>query len=85
MGWFSGFVVFVVIWWVVFFMALPWGAKSPHELGQEPGPGHAPSAPIRPRLWLKVAVVTAISAVLWGVVYYVNVNDLISFRSNALR
>ena len=85
MGWFSSFVVFIVIWWIVFFMALPWGAKSPHELGQESGPGHASSAPVKPRLWLKVAIVTVISIVLWGIFYYVNVNDLISFHAGARR
>ena len=85
MGWFSSFVAFIVIWWIVFFMALPWGASSPHELGQESGEGHAPSAPIKPRLWLKVAIVTAISIVLWGVFYYVNVNDLVSFHAGPRR
>ena len=80
MGWFSGFVVYVILWWIVFFMALPWGVKAPHEVGEEVGEGHAPSAPVHPRLWLKTAVVTVISAILWGVVYYVTVSDLISFR-----
>jgi predicted secreted protein len=79
LSWFSGFVVYVVIWWIVFFMALPWGVKAPHEVGEEPAPGHTASAPVRPLLWRKAAIVTVISAVLWGVVYYVNVNDLISF------
>ena len=85
MGWFSSFVAFIVIWWIVFFMALPWGARSPHELGEEPGQGHAASAPVKPRLWLKVAIVTAISLALWGVFYYVNVNDLISFHPGSRR
>lgn len=81
MGWFSSFVVFVVLWWVVFFLVLPWGVKAPHEIGEEPGPGHAPSAPVRPRLWLKAAIVTVIAAVLWGIFYYVNAADLISFHA----
>jgi predicted secreted protein len=82
MGWFSGGVVFIVIWWIVFFMALPWGVKSPHEVGEEPGQGHADSAPVKPRLWLKAGIVTVIALVLWGVVFYVNANDLISFHSS---
>jgi predicted secreted protein len=80
LSWFSGFVVYVVIWWIVFFMALPWGVKAPHEVGEEPEPGHAASAPVRPLLWRKAAIVTIISAAIWAVVYYVNVNDLISFH-----
>jgi len=82
MGWFSSFVSFLVIWWIVFFMALPFGAKSLHEMGEESGPGHAQSAPIKPRLWLKAAIVTVIALVLWGIVFYINAADLISFRTD---
>ena len=53
MTWFSGIVVYVIIWWVVFFTMLPIGVRSPDEAGVEVGPGHAPSAPVRPRLGLK--------------------------------
>jgi len=80
MGWFTGFVVYVILWWIVFFMALPIGVKAPHEVGEAVEPGHAPSAPVRPRLWLKTAIVTLVSALLWGVAYYFIVSDLISFR-----
>ena len=76
MGWFSGFVVFVVIWWCVFFTTLPWGVHPPDD----PEPGHAASAPVKPRILLKAAVTTAISAVLWGVAYWLITADIISFR-----
>ena len=46
MNWFSGIVVFVIIWWVVFFMALPIGVRSPDEAGVEVEQGHATSAPV---------------------------------------
>ena len=51
-----------------------------HEAGVEVGPGHAPSAPVRPRLGLKAGVTTAIAVVLWGVTYWIIESDLISFR-----
>ena len=30
MTWFSGIVVFVIVWWVVFFAVLPVGIRAPH-------------------------------------------------------
>lgn len=80
MTWFSGAVVFVILWWLVFFMTLPFGVRPPHEVGEEPGEGHAPSAPVRPRLWLKAGVTTVIAVVLWSLAYWVIASDMISFR-----
>ncbi len=80
MTWFSGMVVFVIIWWLVFFMTLPVGVRSPDEAGVEVGPGHAASAPVRPRIGLKAGITTAISVVLWGIAYWIIEADLISFR-----
>lgn len=77
MGWFSGILVYVMIWWVVFFTVLPWGLHVPEE--QEPG--HATSAPSNPRLWRKAAITSGIAAVLWVIAYYLITSDLISFRN----
>jgi predicted secreted protein len=55
-------VTYICAWWLVFFMALPWGAAPP----EHPEPGHATSAPEKPRMLLKVAITT----VLAGVVTY---------------
>jgi hypothetical protein len=49
MNWVTGLLVYVVVWWIAFFMVLPWGVKVPDE----PEPGHASSAPDRPMLWRK--------------------------------
>ncbi len=76
MNWFSGIVVFVIIWWCVFFMTLPFGVRTPDR----PEKGHATSAPIKPRLWLKAAVTTLVAVALWAVAYWLIVSDLISFR-----
>lgn len=81
MNWFSSVVVYVIIWWIVFFMTLPVGARSPTELGETVEVGHAESAPIQPRLWFKAAITTVISAVLWGIAYYLITSDALSFRS----
>ena len=80
MSWVSGIVVFLVLWWLVFFVTLPFGVRAPHEAGETVEPGHADGAPVRPRLWLKAAIATAITAVLWGIAYWLIASDLISFR-----
>ena len=31
----GGIAIYFVLWWLVLFTVLPWGATSAHELGQE--------------------------------------------------
>jgi len=76
MNWFTGVLVYVMIWWVVLFTVLPWGIKVP----EEPEPGHATSAPEQPRLVRKFTVTTVIATLLWGLAYYLIDSGLISFR-----
>ncbi len=77
MSTFGLIVVFVVVWWMVFFAALPWGVRR----GPATDEGHDAGAPANPRLWLKAAVTTAIAAVLTLAVWLVVTSDLFSFRS----
>jgi predicted secreted protein len=58
--------IYFLIWWMVLFAVLPWGASSAHETGVEVKPGHAPSAPIRPLIFRKIIITTLISALLMG-------------------
>jgi len=76
MNWFTGLVVYVIIWWVVLFAVLPWGVRVPDKTE----PGHATSAPERPMLWRKALITTAIAAVLWVGAYVLITSDLITFR-----
>lgn len=69
MGWVTGLLVYGVIWWLVFFMALPVGVKSQDESGEPTVPGTPGSAPVRPHLWRKAAATTVIAALLWALVY----------------
>jgi predicted secreted protein len=69
-------IVFAVTWWLVFFMTLPFGVRAPDE----PGPGHAPSAPERPRVALKAAITTAVAAAITGLAAAAVEYDIISFR-----
>ncbi len=80
MNWFTGLMVYVIIWWVVLFVTLPFGVK-PQE---NPEPGTAPSAPAKTFLGIKLAVTTVASALLWALYWYVVSTGLISFRDAAM-
>ena len=67
---FTGAMVYVVIWWVVFFAILPFGVRTAEEAGEPVQQGFAESAPVTPRLWLKAGVTTLLAALLWGLFYY---------------
>lgn len=81
MTWTSGIVVYVVIWWLVFFMSLPFGVRPPHETGETAEVGHEAGAPVRTHLRIKVLASTLISAALWGVAYWMITTDIISIRN----
>ena len=64
----GAFVTYIVTWWLIFFMALPFGA-APDE---HPQPGNVESAPARPRLLLKAAITTVLAGgVTWGIAWFV--------------
>jgi predicted secreted protein len=75
-GWVTGLAVYVVVWWIVLFTVLPWGAAPPDQ----PAQGHATSAPANPRMWLKAGVTTVVAAIVWLGIYWLVSSDLISFR-----
>mgnify|MGYP001382041587 FL=1 len=60
MGWVGSGITFIISWWMVFFMVLPWGVRRQDD----PELGHEAGAPENPRLWLKVAVTTGIAVVI---------------------
>lgn len=76
MYWTSGIVVFVIVWWLVFFMMLPVGVKIPDQ----PGEGHATSAPEKPMLLKKALITTGIAIVVTGLIFMVILSDYLSFR-----
>ena len=76
MTWFTGTMVYVIIWWLVLFLVLPWGVHVPDEHE----PGHATSAPAKPMMWRKTLITTLIAAVFWGITYWLIENDLLTLR-----
>ena len=78
MNWFTGVLVYCMIWVVVLLTVLPWGVRPPDA----PGAGHEPGAPERPLLLRKFLVTTLIAAALWSVIYLVIDQGWISFRDS---
>jgi predicted secreted protein len=76
MSWFSAAMVFVIVWWLVLFMVLPFGAAPPDEVE----PGMASSAPARPRLALKFLVTTLIALAVTALILWVIESGLVRLR-----
>ncbi len=64
MHWFTGFMLYVVVWWLVLFTVLPFGTRPIAEANQIPGGFRG--VPARPLLWRKVLVTTIVAAAIWG-------------------
>lgn len=59
-------VTYIMVWWLLFFMALPFGAAP----AADPQPGTVESAPARPRLLLKMLVTTVLAGLAtWGIAW----------------
>lgn len=80
MNWFSGIIVYLLIWWVTLFTVLPWKSRPPRR----PGMGHAASAPKTPNLGVKFVVTSVIAAFVWGVVYLLIEKGFINYRAIAM-
>jgi predicted secreted protein len=78
MNWFTGLIVYVLVWWVTLFAVLPlWVAPA------EPGDlGHAAGAPKQPRLARKALVTTLIAAVIWLAIEALVRSPWLSFRGS---
>ena len=62
-------VTYIVTWWLIFFMALPFGV-TPEE---RPQPGNVESAPARPRLLIKAAVTTVLAGLAtWAIAWFID-------------
>lgn len=69
MGFTTGLLVYVLCWWMVWFMVLPFGIKTQEEDGKVV-PGTPKSAPVKPRILLKMGVTTVIAGLVWAVIFY---------------
>jgi predicted secreted protein len=78
MTWFTGSIVYVLVWWVTLFAVLPlWVAPSDPD-----DPGYAAGAPQRARLLLKAVVTTVVAAIIWLVIYGLVRSPWLSLRGS---
>jgi len=77
MNWFTGVVLFVIIWWTTLFAVLPIGTKPVARPDDKSGWRGAPE---QPKILRKVIVTTLVACLLWIGSYSLIQSDLISFR-----
>ena len=81
MNWFTAFAIYATIWWTVLFAVLPWGVVSHAEAGIDKGDGGDPAAPVDPKIKQKFLLTTAISAVVFDVVWLIIWTGLVKLPS----
>jgi predicted secreted protein len=61
---------YLVCWWMVLFVVLPFGVRSQEEQG-EVVEGSEPAAPSAPHIWRKFAITTVVAALVFAPIYAV--------------
>jgi predicted secreted protein len=77
MNWFTGVVLFVIIWWTALFAVLPIGTKPLVQADEKSGWRGAPE---QPRLLRKAVITTIVACILWSGSYLLIQSDYVSFR-----
>jgi predicted secreted protein len=77
MGWFTGLVLFALIWWTVLFAVLPIGTTPRDEPDAASGWRGTPQAP---RMGRKVLWTTVVAILVWGACALVIESPWLSFR-----
>ena len=76
----GGVIVYLLLWWTIFFMILPWGVRGRWENPDQHVEGTDPGAPQDPQLWQKVKRTSMFAAFAWLVVAAVIVSGIFDFR-----
>lgn len=63
-------IAYLLIWWVLLFTVLPFGATSAHELGEDVGEGHDPGAPKTQTLGKKLLITTVLAVPVWFLYFW---------------
>lgn len=68
-GFVTGIVVYLIVWWMVFFTVLPLRVRGQYEDG-EVVPGSEPGAPTNPRIASKMWLAARITGIIW-ILYFI--------------
>jgi predicted secreted protein len=79
MQWPTVILVFAVVWWLVFFIVLPFGQVSQAEAGYVE-PGTVASAPANINLKRKSLITSCVAILLTIAIYFVLTYDLLGFN-----
>jgi predicted secreted protein len=79
MGVTSAIVLYLVIWFMTFLIALPIRVKTQGDLGEIVHGTHA-GAPEHHHLRAKFKIVTVVSAVIWAILAYIIISGTITVR-----
>ena len=74
----KGFLIYVIIWWIVVFTILPIGVRKPDKVEK----GHADGAPQHPQILKKFIITSLIAFFLWSIVFYLIKNQVFTFNYN---
>ncbi len=77
MGWFTGCVLYVLIWWTALFAVLPFGTRPVPEADKQTGWRGAPE---RPLLLRKAIATTIVATIVWVGAYLLISSPYLSFR-----
>ncbi|MGV8997034.1 MAG: DUF1467 family protein [Parvibaculaceae bacterium] len=75
----ASLAIYLVVWWIVIFVTLPFGTRSQYEEGGIEGQGRDPGAPVRIYLWRKMAVTTVVAGIIWLGIAYLVIDKPFSF------
>ncbi|MBO0335016.1 DUF1467 family protein [Sneathiella sp. CAU 1612] len=81
MSFVGGIVIFCITWMVVLFTVLPWGVRPQSEEEGEMEPGTVESAPANPRIWIKFAMTTVITTLIFIIIWTIFELELIDLRA----
>lgn len=72
----GGFIVFLMVWWMIFFMALPLRV----ERQKNPEKGNEVGAPENPHLKFKFILTTVLSILIWGGIYLLSKTGILTYE-----
>jgi len=81
MNWFSGVVLYILIWMMTLFAVLPIGTQPVSDADGATG---WRGAPAQARMWRKVLITTIVATILFAVAFVVIEEDWLSFRHGIL-
>jgi predicted secreted protein len=77
MNWFTGLVLYILIWWTVLFGVLPLGTHPVADADSQTGWRGAPE---HPHLLRKAIITTLVAAAVWFGAYLLITSPYVSFR-----